>query len=283
MKETYIGKKINSWKILSYFGKDKFGQDRYVCECSCGKRQDKNIYDLLRGKTKCCRSCSSKKRKTGYYSIRNMPEYKRLKTIYSNMKSRCYNYKNPKYKTYGKKGIYICDEWLEAKKGFSRFFHWSLNNGYSKNLSIDRIDYTREYSPKNCRWTTQFEQQNNKSSNVFLEYNGEKISLKKFCLKYNLNEQIIRQRYNRFGIKDPNLLILKKLPLKRKRKHFATINGKTMHINEWCEILGLKKSTIANRIKAHKYTPEEAILKPLKNGSETKEIIKNRTIFLKNS
>jgi hypothetical protein len=55
-----------------------------------------------------------------------------------------------------------------------------------------------------------------------------------------------------------------------------------MHINEWCEILGLKKSTIANRIKAHKYTPEEAILKPLKNGSETKEIIKNRTIFLKN-
>lgn len=280
MEEKYIGKKINNWKILSYSGKDKFGQDKYLCECSCGKKQDKNVYELLRGKSKSCRSCSYKDRKIGYFSIRNNKEFARLYVIFSNMKNRCYNKRNPKYKTYGGKGIYICDEWL-GEKGFLKFFEWSLKNGYKDNLSIDRIDYTREYSPKNCRWTTQFEQQNNKSTNIILEYNGEKITLKKFCLKYNLNEKVIRQRYNRYEVRDPNILILKKMPTKRKRKYFATINGETKHINEWCDILGINKSTVANRIKAHKYTPEDAILKPLKNGAETNKLKRLRSIFLK--
>ena len=39
---------------------------------------------------------------------------------------------------------------------------WAENNGYSENLTIDRIDPLGNYEPTNCRWITIQEQQRNK-------------------------------------------------------------------------------------------------------------------------
>lgn len=75
------------------------------------------------------------------------------------MKSRCYYEKNKCYRSYGGRGISICDEWL---KSFDAFAEWSLVNGYADNLTIDRIDVDGNYSPDNCRWITNAEQQKNK-------------------------------------------------------------------------------------------------------------------------
>lgn len=75
------------------------------------------------------------------------------------MKERCYRPSNDNYKYYGALGITICDEWLND---FSAFAKWSLANGYTDELTIDRKDNTRGYSPDNCRWITIQEQQRNK-------------------------------------------------------------------------------------------------------------------------
>lgn len=66
------------------------------------------------------------------------------------MKQRCFNPNCCNYKYYGARGITICDEWLD----FKNFAEWSLKNGYSKELSIDRINNDGNYEPNNCRWTT---------------------------------------------------------------------------------------------------------------------------------
>ena len=77
-----------------------------------------------------------------------------LTNVLRQMKARCYNPNNPRYKRYGGRGIQICDEW---KNDTSAFIGWALSHGYEHGLTIDRIDNDADYCPKNCRWITRNE------------------------------------------------------------------------------------------------------------------------------
>ena len=103
---------------------------------------------------------------------------KRIMSIYSGMKQRCYNPKAKGFKYYGGKGVVICDEWLNDRK---LFYNWAINNGYSDELTIDRIENDGNYEPDNCRWTTWEEQANNKSNTVYYRYEGEIKSSLDWC------------------------------------------------------------------------------------------------------
>ena len=64
----------------------------------------------------------------------------------------------------------MCPEW---KNNFMAFYDWALSNGYSDELTIDRINYDGDYEPSNCRWADWIVQGNNRSSNVNVIYAGE--------------------------------------------------------------------------------------------------------------
>lgn len=95
----------------------------------------------------------------------------RINNIYKAMKSRCYKESNIRYPNYGGKGIKVCEEWL-GQNGFMNFYKWAMVNGYSENLTLDRIDSNKDYQPDNCRWATQKQQQNNRTNNRYIECNG---------------------------------------------------------------------------------------------------------------
>ena len=114
-----------------------------------------------------------------------MNETFRLNHIYNNIKYRCYNSNYKWFKNYGGRGITVCTEWMNPEKvslgahshnvtkGFLAFKEWAMNNGYSDDLSIDRIDNNKGYSPDNCRWTNSKTQNNNRRNNLMITYNGK--------------------------------------------------------------------------------------------------------------
>lgn len=87
------------------------------------------------------------------------------KRIWRNMKYRCDNPKNSRYKYYGEKGISYSKRW----KSFELFLKDMGER--PDGLSLDRIDNSKNYSKENCRWATQFEQNRNTTRNVI--FNGE--------------------------------------------------------------------------------------------------------------
>ena len=77
------------------------------------------------------------------------------------------------YYCYGARGITVCDEWKNKETGFQNFYEWAIRNGYTDELSIDRIDVEKGYCPENCRWITLKEQANNKRNTKRVKVNGE--------------------------------------------------------------------------------------------------------------
>ena len=137
-----------------------------------------------------------------------MSKSNRLTIILNGMKYRCYNHSCKGYKNYGARGITVCDEWLNNErinigwhnnptKGFIAFQKWALANGYKENLTLDRIDNSKGYSPENCRWVSYKIQNNNRRSNLFISYNGKSKTLHQWCDELNLSYSKIFQRLNR--------------------------------------------------------------------------------------
>ena len=90
------------------------------------------------------------------------------------MKKRC-NYPNAsEYENYGGRGISVCEEWSNS---FQNFYNWAINNGWSKGLTIDRIENDKGYCPANCRWVTRLQQCYNKTNNILYNYGGTEIPL----------------------------------------------------------------------------------------------------------
>lgn len=139
---------------------------KWKCQCDCGKLTVVTSSNLTAGHTK---SCGCLNQKLFSERCKSMPTIhngskERLYSVWHGMKARCNNPNNKRYPQYGGRGIKICDEWDED---YSDFRAWALKNGYDPQAqrgayTIDRINNDLGYSPENCRWITNKEQQKNK-------------------------------------------------------------------------------------------------------------------------
>ncbi len=116
----------------------------------CGEEFKACTQHITSGNIKSC-GCYNKRRLSETHKTHGL-KYTRLYSIWTDIKKRTLNPKNKSYKDYGGRGIAICEEW---KNDFMSFHDWAMSNGYSDELSIDRIDNDGNYEPNNCRWTTQ--------------------------------------------------------------------------------------------------------------------------------
>lgn len=116
------------------------------------------------------------------------------------MKQRCSNQNNKQFMDYSGRGITYPEKW-EGFDGFKA----DMGVSYSKGLTIERIDNSKNYSIENCRWATRKEQNNNKRSNIVLTLNGETHPIAIWAERMNLSFGTVRSRFYR-GMDVQNIL-----------------------------------------------------------------------------
>ena len=136
----------------TYFKMDSKGKNRrYITfDCIECKETSETRYDSYkRNKTRYCRRCAVLKCGKQFETTHGISSHPIYKT-WSCMKSRCLRPTNDNYKWYGGRGIKICDEWMDV----ITFYKWSIDNGWSNGLELDRINNNGNYEPTNCQWIT---------------------------------------------------------------------------------------------------------------------------------
>lgn len=187
--EDISGQRFGRLTAIRYAGKNKGRQTLWECRCDCGKTVIVHQQNLKSGHTS----------SYGCYNIDCIIERgqthgetkTRLYNIWHGMIYRCYYEKHDSYKDYGGKGVTVCDEW---KNSFETFRDWAYQNGYSENLTIDRIDNTGNYCPENCRWATDIQQANNTSRNLVFTVDGYTDTLANLCRKYDMRYSVAHGR-----------------------------------------------------------------------------------------
>jgi len=146
-KLNLIGKKFGRLLVVRKKGITRFREILWKCQCDCGNTSVVLARSLVSGNTRSCGCLLSEA--TAKRTFKHGMTKTRLYRIWGQMNYRCSNPNDHQYKNYGGKGVIVCDEW---KKDFLAFKDWADSNGYNDILTIDRIDSSRSYEPKNCRW-----------------------------------------------------------------------------------------------------------------------------------
>jgi hypothetical protein len=198
---------------LEVIGITKAGKHAVVkARCVCGTTKNYRQDSLKSGNTKSCgcmgraaRSAAAKQRKAGSRPATypetvtnsavgesNTPLY----AVWRTMIARCYNPKHNRFHVYGARGVSVDPAWHD----FVGFRDWATSHGYSKKLTIDRIDSDGPYSPSNCRWVDQKTQQNRRRNNVVLEAFGEKKTLAEWAADPRCvpSYKMLHQRYKQW-------------------------------------------------------------------------------------
>lgn len=243
------GQRFSRLEVIELNNKEKSGNRyRYYWKCLCDCKTIINVRTdcLTSGYVRSCGCLHNEqaiKNFTAHYSHEQSGT--RLYGIWQKMKGRCFNSNTPCYKRYGGRGITVCDEW---KNGFQAFYEWSMSNGYSDDLTIDRIDNNGNYEPSNCRWVTNKEQSLNRRTNVIVQYNGKTMTLIEASQESGLPYSALSSRWSK-GIRG-NELFAEVAPKGNKRE--ILYDGKIISLKELSEITGINLNTLKTRYRSGK-------------------------------
>jgi hypothetical protein len=188
--ESIIGRRFSRLKVVGYVGK-KNKRHRWLCECDCGTKRIVSRLSLVAKSTRSC-GCfrfQQIKKSSKTHGLSKTNEYK----IWSGMKARCCDIRNTAYRTYGARGIRVCERWMSS---FSDFIK-DVGDRPSKNHSLDRIDNNGDYCPENCRWATKSQQSSNKRGLRIINHNGESRTMSEWSRIQGINVSTVCGRISR--------------------------------------------------------------------------------------
>jgi hypothetical protein len=196
-----IGQEFTRLKVRGIAPKksEHWGQIAYVCDCKCGtKGVVVTSRNLRKGHTKSC-GCLQIERVIAASTKHSQAVGGKLTQVYRiwiEMKQRCYNKSNKRYKQYGARGIRVCKRWKESFENFAKDMGPRPlgRAGRRSDYSLERINRDKDYTPSNCRWATKIEQARNRSNNILVTINGETKCLPEWVEQYGIGYKTVHDR-----------------------------------------------------------------------------------------
>jgi hypothetical protein len=240
--EDLTGLRFGSVVVLRFAGTDGRNKRYWGVQCDCGN-QFITRGDIIRAAVRArnafsCSSCRPQNLATKPDAYRNTREF----TAWSNMKTRCYNDNYFLWDRYGGRGIKVCDRWLNSFPAFLE----DMGPLPSKEHSLDRIDNNADYTPENCRWATELEQANNKSTNLLIEFDGEVKTMAEWSRETGLDYGMLYARHQR-GATGAELFKTKR---EVREKIYVTYDGATRSLYEWADVIGIDARSLYSRYDA---------------------------------
>lgn len=217
--DKYVGTDIGIYHIESVCdNRDTDGHKLYHAKCKyCEYENDMRLSTI-----KHATMCKHQDRAGNLLEFKPYWNYPRLRSIFGSMKDRCFNENNKDYYWYGGKGISIYQEWLNNPKLFEE---WAINNGYSDNLTIDRIDSDGDYTPDNCRWISQKENTRRAGKVNWIDVDNIVLTGRQWAQKLQIGINTINSIIRKYGLDKTKELIaamLKEPPSIKQRKSNQT-------------------------------------------------------------
>jgi hypothetical protein len=191
--ERIEGQRFNRLLVIE-LSEVKNHQAIWKCRCECGNIVYTSTGRLKSGDVQSC-GCLLKDSVTTHGMARTRP-YR----IWTSMKTRCTNQKQPNYKLYGGRGITYDPHW----ETFENFWN-DMKVSYNDDLTLERIDNDAGYSKENCRWATRDEQVRNMRSNVIINYGGYDYCLTDLATKLDVPRGRLYY-YHHIGLRGSKLI-----------------------------------------------------------------------------
>lgn len=212
--EIPINQKFNMLTVLGVgerTAKDKGRSIFVLCKCDCGTIKNLRLSRVLNEGTISCgcfqKEVSRKMMKellvpnnVTHGDGRRGSKHNYLFDRWLCAKQRCYNVNDPRYSTYGARGIKFYDEWVNNYSAFKEYILTNLgekpeskSNKRGDKYSLDRIDVSKGYEPGNLRWSDFKTQSNNKFlqstglTRPILKSQGKKLICTKTLRKIYMN------------------------------------------------------------------------------------------------
>lgn len=183
-----IGNVYGELTVLERSGTSKDKQKIYLCRCSCGKETRVLSGNLKKGNSKSCgclrrKNCSSRMK---VLNFRHGETETKLWRTWRGIVERTTLPTSTHFHRYGGRGITVCNEWLTYEN-----FAADVGQPPSEKHSIDRIDNNKGYFPGNVRWATAREQAQNRSTNIWVLYQGKKMIASDVAKAMNVSKSTI--------------------------------------------------------------------------------------------
>jgi hypothetical protein len=159
--------------------------------CDCGTEVEYGIGSMTSGNTSSCGCLRTEqlvaRTQTHGHAVRagETAEY----NAWLNAKSRCFNPNNDDFVNYGARGITMCSTWRDD---FTAFL---CDMGTRPaGTTLDRIDVNGNYEPGNCRWATTRQQARNRTDNIWVVHDGQRMILTDFAKAIGVPYSCLHQR-----------------------------------------------------------------------------------------